>query len=310
MSLWIHGHNPKFLIIKDMISFLRWSFVDFEQSAPGRSSGSTLVRVANWLKDTALFEQAWTIVCDGPLRWWWSEQLCLFTVGFWTVFLLTTGAYTHRCQPITFTLTVVISGREHGVRHVWAYMLFGQLVAISVASNLFFLALPRKAEMKPCASARKTVPPVLWLSVLASLLTVFLVPHSLRHNYFLSNLLIMHALLVIPLLRPVTSGRIGRLHIRTRTLYQLITLLAVIARLRTALSTNGLQMLSGRSTLWAVLTSHPAQASIGWDVVWTTISFLWWIAPSTVTGQLTVFSATALLSIGSSAPFAMCYINN
>ena len=109
MSLWIHGHNPKFLIIKDMISFLRWSFVDFEQSAPGRSSGSTLVRVANWLKDTALFEQAWTIVCDGPLRWWWSEQLCLFTVGFWTVFLLTTGAYTHRCQPITFTLTVVIS---------------------------------------------------------------------------------------------------------------------------------------------------------------------------------------------------------
>jgi hypothetical protein len=77
-----------------MISFLWWSFVDYEQSAPGRSSGSTIVRVANWLKDTALFEQAWTIVCDGPLRWWWSEQLCLFTVGFWTVFLLTTGAYT------------------------------------------------------------------------------------------------------------------------------------------------------------------------------------------------------------------------
>ncbi|KAF8502611.1 hypothetical protein F5888DRAFT_1665492 [Russula emetica] len=269
-----------------MISFLWWSFVDYEQSVPGRSSGSTLVRVANWLKDTALFEQAWTIVCDGPLRWWWSEQLCLFTVGFWTVFLLTTG-------------------REHGVRHVWAYMLFGQLVAISVASNLFFLAVPRKVEMKPRASTQKTVPPVLWLSVLASLLTVFLVPHSLRHNYFLSNLFIMHALLVIPLFRPVTSARTGRLHIRTRTLYQLITLLAVIARLRTSLSTNGLQMMTGRSMLWAVLTSHPAQASIGWDVVWTTISFLRWVQPSTLTGQLTVISATALLSIGSSAPFAM-----
>jgi hypothetical protein len=189
-------------------------------------------------------------------------------------------------------------------------MLFGQLVAISVASNLFFLALPRKAEMKPRASMQKTVPPVLWLSVLASLLTVFLVPHSLQHNYFLSNLLIMHALLVIPLTRPVTSANTGRLHIRTRTLYQLITLLAVIARLRTALSTNGLQMITGRNTLWAVLTSHPAQASIGWDVVCTTISFLWWIEPRTVTGQLTVFSATALLSIGASAPYAMCYINN
>jgi len=195
------------------------------------------------------------------------------------------------------------------VKHVWAYMLFGQLVAISVASNLFFLALPREANMKPRASMQQTVPPVLWLSVLASLLTVFLVPHSLRHNYFLSNLLIMHALLVIPLLRPVTSARTGRLHIRTRTVYQLITLLAVIARLRTALSTNGLRMMTGRSTLWAVLTSHPAQASIGWDVVWTTISFLQWIKPRTVAGQLTVLSATAMLSIGSSAPFAMCYIN-
>ena len=191
-------------------------------------------------------------------------------------------------------------------------MLFGQLVAISVASNLFFLALPRKAEMMPCASTQKTVPPVLWLSVLASLLTVFLVPHSLQHNYFLSNLLVMHALLVIPLVRPVSSARTGRLHIRTQTLYQLITVLAVIARLRTALSTNGLEIMTGRSTLWAVLTSHPAQASIGWDVVWTTISFLQWVKPRTVAGQLTVFSATAVLSIGSSAPFAMvlCYINS
>jgi hypothetical protein len=203
-----------------------------------------------------------------------------------------------------FALTFFLPlGREHGVRHVWAYMLFGQLVAISVASNLFFLALPRKSEMKPRASTQETVPPVLWLSVLASLLTVFLVPHSLRHDYFLLNLLIMHALLVIPLLRPVTSARAGRLHIRTRTLYQLITLLAAIARLRT-----GLSMMTGRSMLWAVLRSHPAQASIGWDVVWTTISFLRWVQPRTRGGQLTMISATAVLSIGSSAPFGMCYV--
>jgi hypothetical protein len=87
-----------------MISFLWWSFVDYEQSAPGRSSGSTLVRVASWLNDTALFEQAWTIVCDGPLRWWWSEQLCLFTVGFWTIFLLTTGAYIPLYRPMALLL--------------------------------------------------------------------------------------------------------------------------------------------------------------------------------------------------------------
>ena len=75
--------HPK-LLMKDMISFLWWSSVDYKESAPSRSSGSILVRVANWLKDMALFEQAWTIVCDGPLRWWWSEQLFLFTVGFFS----------------------------------------------------------------------------------------------------------------------------------------------------------------------------------------------------------------------------------
>lgn len=145
-------------------------------------------------------------------------------------FLLTTGTYAPFAD-LWFIKLLFLLGREHGVRHVWAYMLFGQLVAISVASNLFFLALPRKAEIKRRTSMQKTVPPMLWLSVLASLLTVFLVPHPLRHNYFFSDLLIMHALLVIPLLCPVTSALPGRLHIRTRTLYRHIALVSAIARL-------------------------------------------------------------------------------
>jgi len=250
-----------------MFSFMQWSFVEYERSVPGSSVGPTLlVRVANWLMNTALFEQAWKIVCDGPLRWWWSEQLCFFTVGFWTILLLT-------------------KGREYHVKHVWAYMLFGQLVAISVGMNLFFLALPPTASARTTTSVstKKTVPPLLWLSVLAALVTVFLVPHSLQHDYFFLNLLVMHALLVIPLL-PVRVAPTGSLHIRTRTLYQLVALLGVTARVRTALSINA-GAVAGQGTELTVLHSHPAQASIGWDVVWTTISFLMWIRPK-VRGQL------------------------
>jgi hypothetical protein len=165
-------------------------------------------------------------------------------------------------------------GREHDVKHLWAYMLFGQLVAISVATNLFFLALTRTrstttAKKKPAAPRRATdtVPPILWLSVLASLMTVFLVPHSLRHDYFLANLLAMHALVVIPFIPlPVV---LGHLHIRTRTLYLLVGLLSVLTRVRTVL-----WMMKSEVPLWTVLHSHPAQASIGWDVVWTTMSCL------------------------------------
>ncbi|KAI0246570.1 hypothetical protein BJV78DRAFT_1253576 [Lactifluus subvellereus] len=244
-----------------MISFMWWSFVEYDRSSPGSSAASKL--------NTALFEQAWTIVCDEPLRWWWSEQLCLFTVGFWTVFLLT-------------------KGREHGVKHVWAYMLFGQLVAISVATNLFFLALPPPTKMKPRATA--TVPPILWLSVLASLVTVFLVPHSLRHDYFLPNLLAMHVLLVIPLLPVVGAARTGRrLHMRTRTLYLLVALLCGIARGRTTLLTRSI---GGPRTLWA--------GSIGWDVMWTTITFIVWVRSST--SQVMLVLVSVLGSIGTSAP--------
>ena len=287
-----------------MFSFMQWSFVEYERSAPGSSVEPTLVRVANWLTNTALFEQAWKIVCDGPLKWWWSEQLCLFTVGFWTVFLLTKGTYTSVASIcLTYSdRSLDDLGREYRVKHVWAYMLFGQLVAISVGINLFFLALPPTASARATeiASTKRTVPPLLWLSVLASLGTVFLVPRSLQHDYFLLNLLVMHALLVIPLL-PLRVAPTGSLHIRTRALYQLIALLAVIARVRTTLSMNTTGAVAGQETVWAVLHSHPAQASIGWDVVWTTISFLMWIRPA-VQGQLMVILASGLWSIGTSAP--------
>ena len=124
-------------------------------------------------------------------------------------------------------------GREHDVKHMWAYMLFGQLVT----TNLFFLALTppgsttTKKNFAVPRRATDTVSPTLWLSVLASLVTVALVPYSLRHDYFLSNLLAMHALVVIPLI-PLPAV-VGCLHIRTRSLYLLIELMGVLARVRT-----------------------------------------------------------------------------
>jgi hypothetical protein len=56
------------------------------------------IRLANystkqWLESTSLFNEAWTFVCATPLRWWWSEQLCAWTAGPFTVFLLVECAY-------------------------------------------------------------------------------------------------------------------------------------------------------------------------------------------------------------------------
>jgi hypothetical protein len=68
----------------------QWSFVNFE-SQDLYKSDIVIERISSWLLNTSLFEEAWASVCVGALNWWWSEQLCLFTVGAWTVFLATKG---------------------------------------------------------------------------------------------------------------------------------------------------------------------------------------------------------------------------
>lgn len=76
------------------INLVQWSFRDFELNYYPNSTQYSLdglSRLTAWLINSELFEQAWSIVCSGPMNWWWSEKLCLFTVGYWTIFLSTEG---------------------------------------------------------------------------------------------------------------------------------------------------------------------------------------------------------------------------
>jgi hypothetical protein len=57
--------------------------------------------------------------------------------GVWTIFLLTKGAYSAQICLADSDPFLDDLGREYHVKYVWAYMLFGQLVAISVGMNLF-----------------------------------------------------------------------------------------------------------------------------------------------------------------------------
>ncbi|CAA7268202.1 unnamed protein product [Cyclocybe aegerita] len=186
-----------------MFKYMVWSFSNYEQTHLSNISLELPLRIASWLQDTSLFEEAWYLVCFNPLNWWWSEQLCLFTVGAWTVFVAT-------------------EGRRHGIKHLWAYMLLGQIVAISVASNLFYLAillspppgLPRRDQHSTNTS------PTLWLNVFLSIATVALTPFTSRST-FLWNLLVMHALIFLPLIfreDATTEGHPPRFAMSTKTI--------------------------------------------------------------------------------------------
>lgn len=176
-------------------------------------------------------------------------------------------------------------GRRYGIKYLWAYMLLGQLVAISVASNLFYLAIclstPRSRSEKSNSSL--LAPPILWISVLLSLITVGVSPLTSERT-FLPNLLLMHALLFVPFMSNPTPNLAGKngFSIKIRTLYGITTVLVLVLRLRTILSALSYIPQEAKTLkmvvvmAWRVLHSHPAQSSIGWDVVWTTISFFVW----------------------------------
>ncbi|THU98956.1 hypothetical protein K435DRAFT_795244 [Dendrothele bispora CBS 962.96] len=286
-----------------MFKFLAWSFHDYESHKNvAEITGKTLLeRMTAWLVDSTLFEQAWVTVCAGPLNWWWSEQICAYTVGAWTVFLF-------------------LEGQRHKIQRIWAYMLLGQLVAISVASNLFYLALslsPHNPVEKRSQPLRAK--PILWISIFTSLFTVAYTPYTSEKTFF-PNLLVMHVMLTIPLiyvsLRKYSSNPSERFTTSFKTLYAFIFIFASLIRIRTVIaafqavpyytdvrSVVNLMPLVG--ALWETLHSHPAQSSIGWDAVWTSGSFvIWaWLKYGNSLSLRNLLVNTIVASAGVMAPF-------
>ena len=84
------GGSSSYWIQCTSLILVQWSFRNFEQLTSTQNV-IFFERLTNWLRGTELFEQSWSIVCAGPLNWWWSEQLCLFSVGAWTIFLSAQG---------------------------------------------------------------------------------------------------------------------------------------------------------------------------------------------------------------------------
>ena len=80
-----------YLMFNMRMTILQWSFTNYELGLSKPIAQGLLHRLGSWLHGTSLFEEAWAFVCVHPINWWWSEQLCLFTAGAWTVFIAVEG---------------------------------------------------------------------------------------------------------------------------------------------------------------------------------------------------------------------------
>ncbi|KAI5465849.1 hypothetical protein BGZ63DRAFT_374695 [Mariannaea sp. PMI_226] len=79
------------------------------------------VHILPWLSDTPVHLDALEIVAEKTRRLWWGQQLYLGLIS-WSMFL-------------------AIEGRRRNIPQLWCYQLLGQLVSLSFAQNLFFLAM-------------------------------------------------------------------------------------------------------------------------------------------------------------------------
>ena len=169
-------------------------------------------------------------------------------------------------------------GRKKNIKFVPAYMLLGQMVAISVALSLFLTAL----SLRPATRPTPYIPPSFYLPLYAAMITIFTVPRFVETDHFLANLLWMHGLLVVPLIyshadRNVTSKK------RTFDLHP-IGLYGILCGL--ALAIHGLNAravinsaspnMSTILQLYNQIFTHPAQASISLDVIWVAIILAFW----------------------------------
>ncbi|EJT98154.1 hypothetical protein DACRYDRAFT_102033 [Dacryopinax primogenitus] len=240
-----------------MIKFLQFSYHNYLASHPPAFGTPSLLTIGSWLESTSLFDEAWRHVCSSPLNWWWSEHICLFTVP-WCAF-------------------VYIEGVRHRIPHLWLYPLLGQLMAISTATSLFFLALFSSPVLDP-PIPRPRLSAQVYLPLLAAVFPVLYTP-NLSGDVFMPNLLLLHLLVLIPflplpklfallglpdLLPPAEEGST----LAPSTLLALLESLLFLIRSLTLLTLPPLGSWSALpSLLLQTLYAHPAQSSIGFDAV-------------------------------------------
>lgn len=193
-------------------------------------------------------------------------------------------------------------------------MLLGQIVAISLAQNLFFATILVSRQLQNPKGKNKNggkeedgknrreltwLPPLSCeiLPVTLSLLSTVLVPFVAHTKYFMGTLLVPHLLLFIPLfLRPtrpsatvsVESAKASedRATRRYATFFRGFVAICVVlqahatylAMQATGASVGTISYVELVPRLLGAVHEHPAVSSVSWDVIFCTISAFAWMA--------------------------------
>jgi hypothetical protein len=172
-------------------------------------------------------------------------------------------------------------------------MLLGQIVAVSFASNLFFIGVlvspggrshsqlnraPRSSLQKDGSNSLLLLQAVILVHGLGAAAAL---PYIVKTPYFLFALLIPHLLFFAPPVFSDFSQRWALAHSTTQIidrfsvrLYQTIILAAIAMQ---TLATYRVMKLDGDfNGVRGALYEHPAVSSVGWDAIYCWLSFGLW----------------------------------
>lgn len=199
---------------------------------------------------------------------------------------------------------LTITGTRRGITYTWAFMLLGQIVAISFATNLYFLTLllspaqeedsattplekqPTSEEIEPASKPRRRKWIVPWLIDFPSTFMVASFTESFGDEKhwnrpgFMSALLTPHVLLlIVPTARAILPTRFfveGKPRTKD-SIYEFLLQSNAYFVGRLALRTYKGYNAGTLDGLFRTLLDHPAVSSVGFDVIFCWISWLcWW----------------------------------
>ncbi|KAM5344316.1 hypothetical protein ACJ41O_012853 [Fusarium nematophilum] len=255
-----------------MFCYFQWSYLQWASlrvGSPGLEDHGRLY-LGQWLRDTSLFKEAWVSTLTTPFRAWWSLQI----FGFCAIWSIMLAAQAHKRR----------------VPRLWLFMLLGQIVAISFAANLSFLAFtvydvvgpspaddrtPKAGQTKSTKPNSSSRLPLGWLVILGvNLVCAISIPGNIHHPRFLYLLLLPHTLAFVPLLLNsiLAAPAPSSLSRQPPASAQFATMVTLVLTATLNVANDGGDWGRVAETLY----EHPAVSSVGWDVICCWVSFTAW----------------------------------
>lgn len=171
----------------------------------GRKDQRVELHIWEWLTSSTLFQDFAITICNDSARFWWTQQALLVSMA-WSVFMSFEGLFVLPLQAKLLSLMTV--GRKRSVPHLWAYAFISQILPVSFAQNLFFLAMLLKPVSNPNQQIWTPTPIIQLLPLVAYYSFVLAAPFVAGTGTFIGVVIFIRLLLVAPLILPavITEG--------------------------------------------------------------------------------------------------------